>query len=98
MVVKLSHKVVVSRSNDLFLSHHSLSSTSSKILSSIAWDDLWDRWRVPMYFLLVRNMHVTATILRLKYFVYTSQVRVVVIIRNKNHKSAEIYFSMAGAE
>jgi hypothetical protein len=61
MVVKLSrkvsfaHEVVVSRSNGLFLSPRSLSSTSAKSLHGIAWDNLWDRWRVPMYLLSATN-------------------------------------------
>ena len=50
--------MVVSRNNDIFLSPRSLSSTSSKILYDIAWDEICDCWRVAMYLPLrgVTNM------------------------------------------
>ena len=42
-------ETVVSRSNDLFLSPLSLSSTSPKIIRGTAWDNVRDSWRVATY-------------------------------------------------
>ena len=49
----------LSRETTTSFSFLALSSTSLKILYGIAWDELWDRWRVAIYMLYaLKNEHI----------------------------------------
>jgi hypothetical protein len=95
-----THKVVVSRSNTVFLSPRSLSSTSSKkILRGTAWDDLWDWWHIAMYLLLSNTKyiyHYTQNIYIYSFFIkrYTTTYTHDSFIKEFNISSAVVQVRM----